>query len=419
MILYLLIGYMFLFIHRPFEVWPFLGEMHIERLYALGIAAAWLILSPKRLTPTRLDFAVIAFVTAVLLAWGMSPYGSAGDQLVEDWLKIVFFFVLVRSSVDRPSDLRWMLAAFLAIMAVYMLHSLWEFFHGRHTFRMGIARLIGVDQTLGDPNSFGASIVYALPFVRPFWLTVRRRWFRGLLAGFVALSTACILLTGSRSALLGLIVWGGITAMQSRRRFRYLALGSVAGAAIFILLPGDLQTRFETIINPDVGPANARVSGQGRIEGLVRGFELWQRYPLTGCGPGAWRKATGSTIESHSLYGQLMGEVGSVGVLAFGLVISGLIWGVRRLRRRTRLHEEGDGRFLFHLGGAVATAVFLLLLEGLFGHNLFRFNWLWYAAFLIIALRAMKRLPVPIPWYHHPVPLDPWPGERQPLLLAG
>ncbi len=419
MILYLLIGYMFLFIHRPFEIWPTLGELHIERLYALGIAASWLVLSPKRFTPTRVDLAVAVFVAAVLLAWGMSPFGAVGDQLVEDWLKIVFFFALVRSSVDRPRELTRLLAAFLVIMAIYMLHSLWEFAHGRYSFRMGIARLIGVDRTLGDPNSFGASIVYALPFVRPFWLTTRRRLARGLLVGFVLLGMICILLTGSRSALLGLIAWGGITAMQSRHRFRYLALGSLTGALLFVLLPTDLQIRFESIINPEVGPANARVSGQGRIEGLIRGAELWQRFPLTGCGPGAWRKATGSPIESHSLYGQLMGEVGSVGSMAFILLLASVFGGIRRLRRCTRGHDEAEGRFLFHLGAALATALFLLLVEGLFGHNLFRFNWLWYAAFLIIALRVTRRLPRPIPWYHHPIPLDPQPGERQPLLQAG
>jgi hypothetical protein len=418
MMLFLLMGYMFLFIHRPFEVWPFLGELHIERLYALGIAGAWLVLSPKRMMPTRLDLALLLFLGAVLLAWGISPYGSAGDAIVEDWLKIVFFFALVRSSVDRPRELRWLLAGFLGIMAVYMLHSLWEFGQGRHTFRMGIARLIGVDRTLGDPNSFGASIVYALPFVRPFWLLTRRRLVRGLLIGFVGLSVGCVLLTGSRSALLGVIAWGAITSWQSRHRFRYLALGAVAGAMIFVLLPGDLQTRFESIVNPDVGPENARVSGRGRIQGLMQGWELWQRYPLTGCGPGAWRKATGSSIESHSLYGQLMGELGTLGIGAFALVLSAFVWGVRRLRRQTRQHEEGDGQFLHHVSTALATSLVLLLLEGFFGHNLFRFNWLWYAAFLIIALRLAKRLPKPIPWYHHPIPLGPTPGTPMPLPQA-
>ncbi len=48
--------------------------------------------------------------------------------------------------------------AFLAVMFVYMLHSLREYFNGRHVYRMSIDRMIGVDQAMSDPNSFGASI---------------------------------------------------------------------------------------------------------------------------------------------------------------------------------------------------------------------------------------------------------------------
>src|SRR5271156_5084239 len=47
---WLLIGYMFLFIHRPFEFWTVLGDMHIERLYVVGVFLVWLV-QPKRWCP--------------------------------------------------------------------------------------------------------------------------------------------------------------------------------------------------------------------------------------------------------------------------------------------------------------------------------------------------------------------------------
>ena len=40
---WLLIGYIFLFVHRPFELWPALGELHVERVYILAVMAAWLV----------------------------------------------------------------------------------------------------------------------------------------------------------------------------------------------------------------------------------------------------------------------------------------------------------------------------------------------------------------------------------------
>ena len=60
-------------------------------------------------------------------------------------------------------------------MGVYLAHSFREYLAGRHTYRMGISRMIGVDKTLGDPNSFGASIVFALPFVAALWRSRTRR----------------------------------------------------------------------------------------------------------------------------------------------------------------------------------------------------------------------------------------------------
>ena len=44
---WLLIGYMFLFIDRPFEVWPILGDIHLERAYMLFTMLIWL-LSPGK-----------------------------------------------------------------------------------------------------------------------------------------------------------------------------------------------------------------------------------------------------------------------------------------------------------------------------------------------------------------------------------
>ena len=38
---WLLIGYMYLFLHRPFEVWPEIGEYRVERIYMLITLVAW------------------------------------------------------------------------------------------------------------------------------------------------------------------------------------------------------------------------------------------------------------------------------------------------------------------------------------------------------------------------------------------
>ena len=48
---WLLIGYMFLFIDRPFEVWPWLGDLRVERIYMLVTMGVWLLSPGKKWLP--------------------------------------------------------------------------------------------------------------------------------------------------------------------------------------------------------------------------------------------------------------------------------------------------------------------------------------------------------------------------------
>jgi O-antigen ligase len=246
--------------------------------------------------------------------------------------------------------------------------------------------MIGVDTTLGDPNSFGASIVFALPIVTALWRAgIGGRRGRFLLTGYVGLSTLCVLLTGSRSSLLGLLLWFSIVIWRTKYRVKALAAFAVAAPLVFVALPESLETRFETIINPEVGPKNAEESGKGRLIGFYTGLDLWGAFPLTGIGPGAWRPATGSKVESHNLFGQLLGEMGTVGAVTFATILACFAVNIIAVRRARRLFPEQRDDLVFSLASSIGIAVFLLLFMGMFGHNLFRFTWLWYGGFLIIA----------------------------------
>jgi len=175
-------------------------------------------------------------------------------------------------------------------------------------------------------------------------------------------------------------------------------------------LPEALQNRFETIVNPEVGPANARESAQNRLEGLEIGLKLWAQYPATGCGPGAWKIATGRKIESHNLYGQIVGETGTLGLVAFSLILLCFWFNLRNVRLLYREHTEWGRDFLFQVTTAVAFALFLMLFEGNFGHNLFRYSWLWYGGFLIITRHCVEQ--------RLATAQDPWLGASRPWSMA-
>ena len=290
--------YIWLFVHRPFEVWPWLGDLQIERGYVFLMIVYWAVQPNKGWLPNRLHFAIVAFTVAMTAAWLASPFmGKEGcPDLVEDYFKYLVFYILVITSVRDEEGLRKLFLFYLASVALYTCHSFVEYLHGYHQWRMGVARMIGVNQSIGDANGFAANLVYALPLTVPFWLTRPTGWMRAALVAFTLMACGCILLTGSRAGLLSLGVCV-LLCLAATGRVKtvvaLLVLGALAAPVVWFCLPQDLRTRYETIIDPSVGPKNAQESASGRFAGLVYGFEAWQQNPLLGYGPNGFKYATG------------------------------------------------------------------------------------------------------------------------------
>lgn len=391
---WMLIGYMFLFVHRPFEIWPVLGTIRLERIYMLATLAVWAVAKGDKSWPSNsLNRAFLAFTAAVLVCFACSHWNGTlkAQTLVENYLKILVFYVIIVTTVRDQRHLEWLIQGFMLVMAIYMAHSLREYMCGRHVYRMGIPRMIAVGTSEADPNSFGATIAYALPLVEPLWTLNTSRRFRLLLIGYLALSVTCIGLTGSRSSFLMLLIYALITALRSRYRVRMLLFLVLVAPILWGLLPPSLQNRFTTIVKPEDGPKNAQVSAESRTEGFNIGRELWSKSPFVGYGPGAWIPATGRKIESHNLYGQVMGEMGTLGLVTFSGVLIAFWTNIRRIAAAYRDHPDWEKDFVYHLAMALGKGVLLMLIGGWAGHNLFRYSWLWYGGFLILARRCVEQ----------------------------
>ena len=58
---WLVVGYLFLFIFRPYEFWPILGYFHIERMYMIFLLAALLLWPQKRYIEHPINRVLILF----------------------------------------------------------------------------------------------------------------------------------------------------------------------------------------------------------------------------------------------------------------------------------------------------------------------------------------------------------------------
>jgi hypothetical protein len=385
---------MWLFLHRPFEVWHWMGVIHIERVYMLFILVAWFAAANKQLLNNRVNIAVGLLALAMLFSTMMSSYTNIFDSIsFQSWMKYLVFYVLLMTSVKSEKDLKVVVTCFVVCYFIYMLHSYREFLNGRYNYAMGTVRMIGVDSTMGSPNSFGASLVVMLPMLVPLSKLVKNKWHILFLVAYFLLSLRCIQLTGSRASFiaLGICLFGMV--WFSKYRLKLIPLAAIGSPLLWFLLPENLKNRYRTIWDPEVNES-ANASAQGRLDGFWDGLTNWQNSPIWGVGPDCHGLALGQDLLSHFLYGQIPGELGTIGVIAFLMLL--FAYAANHLEimscykyMQAKGHGK-EGEYCYAVSIATIGSVALLLILGFSGHNGYRFTWIWVAAFQAIALSIIK-----------------------------
>lgn len=390
------LGYLFLFIFRPYEYWTWLGEYRIERVYMICLLTALLFWRGKRYVHHSITTALIAFFLVIFFSNFIAYHPPASIRQTEEYFKLMVLFFVVILTVRNENDFRLFLIGFIAIMGAYIGKSLWEFLvHGRHSYRMGIRRLIGIDLTYGDPNTFAASVVYSLPLAWALWKTESSKWIKRGLLGYGAISLVAILFTGSRSGMVTLVFFMLLAWASGKARLSRKALG-IVGLIIFLVVawqvvPEEYKLRYLTMVDDSINES-ATESAKGRIEGLRNGLRLFELRPLLGWGAGNFpyaveRIGVYNRMESHNLYGQLAADLGLLGIVAF----FALCWVIYRTNRRIQNMAVTLGKaaretaLIPAASGACITTVLLLLFQGNFGHNLYRYTWLIIGAVLVVS----------------------------------
>ena len=104
---------------------------------------------------------------------------------------------------------------------------------------------------------------------------------------------------------------------------------------------------------------------------------------------------------AHNLYGQIAGEIGSIGIVGFALLLFQIIkthWKnltkAKLLILNEKIHNQEIkymGQFIYFLAICSIQLTLLLLFNGWGGHNLYRYQWLWIVAFGIISSNLMTQ----------------------------
>lgn len=402
--LWMTVFWMALFIIRPWEkLVPELAEWRVERTWAIAVIAVVVASDSLRLCNSFQTTAVLLFIAALAFCSLCASDGSAAWEGLYKYMTLAVFHFVLLSVIRTPYQLFFVATSYIVVLGVYLGKSEYEYFlHGAGEYTMGVRRLAGIESTYGGPNAVAASAVLSLPILSFLWRIRReftetwprtwRVWFPRCLVLYFLLATSAIILTNSRSGMLGFVVFmflAAITGKKLRGKLVGLATAALILAVTWVAMPEESKNRLRTVWDPSRGPANAQASAAGRIEGMKAGIAMFQRFPMTGVGidnfiPYRITEVDGVALNAHSLIGEILGETGLLGTGAFFLLLAALYANCRRTAALAKQRPIATLQTLSRLTDACWQAAMLLLFFGLFSHNLSRFNWLWLAAFALL-----------------------------------
>jgi O-antigen ligase len=356
---------------RPGELYPILDTIHVQRTFTLIVLLSFLV-HQRRLAVPNVSKALLflwgaMFCTVPFAFW----QGGAFEHSV-DFGKVIMYHLLILNLATNARRLRIVLITICVLVAWLGVWSTFLYYAGDYQVRMGIERAVGLNSFSDDPNALGITLVTALPL---FLLFLRKdagriRW---VMMPLTAICLWTVVLTGSRTSYIVFAVMA--LAYASLQKYRVPAIFAVLTliAVLWVSMPEQYRGRIETVDN-----LQADGSYQGRVQVWGQAWEMFKSNPLTGIGVGEFVDVhgarTGHWLNVHSLYFQLLSEMGSLGFCAFVVFLTSVIRQNFLIRRQSRLIPQCPSWFQ-NYPRACNLALLGLLVAGYSSHSLGRDTW--------------------------------------------
>lgn len=394
--IFFIIFYFWLLVATPQYRFPFLGNIHFEKVI-MFLSWAVLIFSNKiKIRFSRMTLLILLFYLWMLSSYFLSPYQDfkLSQMWFENYWKLIILYFLILFSINDIDDIFLIFAGFVIVLFLYQVHSWYDFLHGgNYVWQQGIKRMKGVWSQVGygSGNAYGSITLFSLPFAIFWFEATKNKKIKVFLTLFYFISTASIIFSGTRGAFVGLIFLFLITFKEKLKDFKTIILFILIVLTLLSIMPEGIKHRyFDLIIFNDtevqtISDKIAMDSALGRLEGLQDGWELGLKRPILGYGPGTSAIARNEVrsivpaedyaMELHNLYGQIFSETGLIGSFLFLLIIITYFFQLNSLKH-IKKNETDDSKLIDNYKLVLINSMLLMLFYGLFSHILYRYYWL-------------------------------------------
>jgi O-antigen ligase len=344
---------------RPQDTIPLLDPLHLAEVFGtFGIVALAIGRLNRGIPVTKmtLEIAAVLLFGGVMLAtapFSIWPGGSV-SVVTDLFSKVIVVFILIintlttRARFERFVNVVVLSCCYVAVRAVF------DYGMGNNLVEDG--RVQGAGGLFGNPNDMALNLVAFLPLAVILLLGRSRPMVRAALAIGAPAIVAAIIFSKSRGGTLGLIGMLLVLLFQLRRVRPSVAVAVVALSLVTIpLLPSSFTDRMSSIIHPEEDPTGSR---EARKRLLREAWQAYLEHPALGLGAGQFHNYNPSGREetwreAHNAWLQVASELGTGGVLVFGVIVgSGFVAGVqasralRRARRTLKRRSKASDQWL-------------------------------------------------------------------------
>lgn len=404
----MLLVYVWWHVTTPQYRFDFFFSFPFEKLLFLGLVIGTFIQTNKaKLGVIGGLFILIYFfeVSSYLL----SDYRSTEHAQVwlREYWKQILLLVFIALSLSGTQKISFFLIGICLIGAFYQLHSLKDFLGGgSYVYQQGIKRMIGV----WAPNGYGSGPAWGFLSAAavPFGVFAYRYWsnckFKYAALAMITLSIICLVNSGSRGALLTLVAWALFFFRSYLYKPKFIFAGLIIAALGMLFMPDALKERYFSSFTADKGDIAqsdkiAAASAASRLDGLLDGIAMANNKPVFGYGPGVSAIARAEVsdkhvgLQMHSLYGQILGEIGYIGFLLF-LILWLKSFKSVNIKELAPSISAPELKQIKDIKECLQGQLVILLVYGFSGHTLYHYRWLWLfgvaAAFISICKKPRR-----------------------------
>ncbi|MBN8892058.1 MAG: putative O-glycosylation ligase, exosortase A system-associated [Rhodospirillales bacterium 70-18] len=355
-------------------LFSFMSGVPINKVFAGATMISMVVFARElrfRMTPTLwlvLCLLGVATVSATLSI----DQTDAGWVIYTKFTKIVLFCFVIAAVVNSRLRIHALiLAVALGVGFVGVSEGAFYLVSG------GGHKIVG-NPSVGDNNQLAAGLLVVLPLVLYLVMQSEIRVVKLIGGGAIALILSAVIGTSSRGALVGLVALAAYMVVNSRRKLAGFAAMMMVGLVILATAPESWFQRMDTITT-----ANDDNSFMGRVIAWKVSTMIALDRPLFGGGfhavqhPFAWALYGGSMHmldfvptdpagpmprAAHSIYFEVLGDMGFVGLGLFVAMLASMAVNLRRVRRLAR--EQANLRWAFDLAFALQGSLVAYMVAG-------------------------------------------------------